>query len=135
MKRRIKLTERDLTKIIKRCVRESTDRDSKLCAMFDKRHRDRPLSKIIQKGQYQLPQHIKDQLHSMLQEGTLNQNDYQKWETIKETLGTDKMVDDIYQYLDSRMIEQLIEYFNQDYDLFEDEDEDDEYDEDDDIIL
>lgn len=93
MKRRIKLTESDLHRVIKKYVRKA------------------------------------------LTEGCADRDVYQKWETIKETLGTDKMVDDIYQYLDSRMIEQLIEYFNQDYDLFEDEDEDDEYDEDDDIIL
>lgn len=44
------------------------------------------------------------------------------------------MIDDIWNYLSSDQLEQLIEYFNQDYDLFPEEDEDDEVD-DDDVIL
>jgi hypothetical protein len=92
MKKRIRLTESDLHKLIKKCIRKT------------------------------------------LTEGYSNQDDYQKWQTIKETIGADKMVDDILQYLDSRIVEELIEDFNQDYDLFENEYEDEE-DDDDDVIL
>lgn len=49
---------------------------------------------------------------------------YSKWETICEVISTENILWDIYNYLSSDQIEELIEDFDQDYDLFgEDEEE------------
>lgn len=77
---------------------------------------------------------IRKQVKRALNEGSASQEVYNKWLDIQENIGSDRMIDDIWNYLSSSQLEQLIEYFNQDYDLFPEEDEDDEVD-DDDVIL
>lgn len=84
MKQKIKLTEGDLHRIIKKAVRGA------------------------------------------LNEGMTSDNSYyEKWEMIKDILGSDKMVDDIFNYLDSSMLEKIVDWFDNDYDLFENDEEDD----------
>lgn len=72
---------------------------------------------------------IKKYVKKALTEGSTSNEVYNKWETIKETVGCDKMIDDIWNYLDDRAIDNLIDCFNQDYDLF-----DNGYEEDDPIL-
>lgn len=87
MKRRIKLTERDLHKI------------------------------------------IRNQVKRVLNEGSTSQEVYNKWEDIKEVIGSERMIDDIWNYLDTNQLEKLVDWFDQDYDLFDNDDdfEDEEY--------
>ena len=50
---------------------------------------------------------------------------YNKWFEAKEQLGADKMLDIIWHYLDVSQIEQIIDWLNQDYELWDNEDEED----------
>lgn len=80
--------------------------------------------KQIRLSEARLHQIIKENIRKALNEGMTSDNPaYDKWEQIKETLGADTMLDNIFQYLDSSKLEQLVEWFNQDYDLFDDYDE------------
>lgn len=66
---------------------------------------------------------ITESLKNILKEGMTSDNPYyEKWETIKEQLGPEQMLLDIFNYLDSSQLEQIINWFDQDYDFFEDED-------------
>lgn len=70
---------------------------------------------------------VTESLKNILKEGMTSDNPYyEKWETIKEKLGTEQMLLDIFNYLDSSQLEQIIEWFNQDYDFFNDEENEDE---------
>ena len=65
---------------------------------------------------------ISECVKKTLKEGmTSDDPNFDKWEQIRDTLGTEKMLDDIYNYLDSSELAKLVEYFNQDYDLFDDD--------------
>jgi hypothetical protein len=66
---------------------------------------------------------IRKQVKMALNEGSASQEVYNKWLDIQENIGSDRMINDIWNYLSSVQLEQLIEYFNQDYDLFPEEDE------------
>ena len=66
---------------------------------------------------------IKNQVKRVLNEGSPSQDVYNKWEDIKEYIGADRMIDDIWNYLDSNQLEKLVDWFNQDYDLFDNEDD------------
>lgn len=80
--------------------------------------------KQIRLSEARLHQIIKENIRKALNEGmTSDDPAYNKWEQIKETLGAETMVDNIFQYLDSSTLEQLVEFFDQDYDLFNDYDE------------
>lgn len=69
-----------------------------------------------------LQQIITESVKNALKEGmTSDDPNFEKWEQIRETLGSDKMLDDIYNYLSSDELGRLVEYFNHDYDLFNDE--------------
>lgn len=67
---------------------------------------------------------IAESVKKVLREGMTSDNPaYEKWETIKEYLGAEQMLEDIFQYLDSSKLEQIIEWFDQDYDFFDDEEQ------------
>lgn len=84
--------------------------------------------KQIRLSEARLHQIIKENIRKALNEGMTSDNPaYNKWEQIKEILGADTMVDSIFQYLDSSTLEQLVEWFGQEYDLFDDYDEEDDY--------
>lgn len=77
--------------------------------------------KQIRLSEARLHQIIKENIKKALKEGMTSDNTaFDKWERIKETLGAETMVDNIFQYLDSSTLEQLVEWFSQDYDLFDD---------------
>jgi len=62
-----------------------------------------------------------------LKEGMTTDNPkYNKWYKAKEMLGADTMLDAIWQYLDVSMIENIIDWLNQDYELWNDDEEEDE---------
>ena len=44
--------------------------------------------------------------------------DNKKWEILKEQVGCEQMINAIFSYLSSDQLEQLVEWFNQDYDLW-----------------
>lgn len=84
--------------------------------------------KQIRLSEARLHQIIKENIKKALKEGMTSDNTaFDKWEQIKETLGAETMVDNIFQYLDSSTLEQLVEWFNQDYDLFDDYEEEEDY--------
>lgn len=71
-----------------------------------------------------LNQIIRESIKKTLKEGfATGDESYDKFEQIKEILGADEMINDIYNYLDDTTLKKLIEYFNQDYDLFNDFDD------------
>lgn len=60
-------------------------------------------------------------------EGSAFDEDNDRWEDAKETLGAEEMLVAIYNYLDGDTIRQLLEYLGEDYDLWQDDDEHDVY--------
>lgn len=78
----------------------------------------------IRLSEARLHQIIRKNIRKALTEGMTSDNPaYDKWETIKDTIGSDKMLEDIFNYLDSSMLEQLVEWFDQDYELFDNEED------------
>ena len=61
---------------------------------------------------------IKESIYRAINEGTTSDDTFEKWEILKEQLGCEQMVSDIFTYLSSDQLEQLVEWFNQDYDLW-----------------
>lgn len=66
-----------------------------------------------------IKQIIKECLQKVITEGTSNENIYNKWEYARQTLGDEKMLESIYQYLSSDQIEEIIGWLDDDYDLFD----------------
>ena len=72
---------------------------------------------------------VTESLKNILKEGMTSDNPkYNKWFEAKEILGADRMLDIIWHYLDVSQIEQIIDWLNQDYELWDNEDEDEEND-------
>ena len=46
-----------------------------------------------------------------------------KWQKVEDELGSSQMVDDIFKYLTSDQIEEILDDFNEDYQLFDDDEE------------
>jgi len=61
---------------------------------------------------------IKECIYKVINEGTTYDDTIQKWELLKEQVGCEQMVSDIFNYLSSNQLEQLVEWFNEDYDLW-----------------
>ena len=70
-----------------------------------------------------LRQIIRESIYKAINEGTTSDDTFEKWELLKEQVGCEQMVNDIFNYLSSDQLEQLIEWFNQDYDLFNQDDD------------
>ena len=70
-----------------------------------------------------IQQIIRESIYKAINEGTTDDDTIQKWEILKEQLGCEQMVSDIFNYLSSDQLEQLIEWFDQDYDLFNQDDD------------
>lgn len=78
----------------------------------------------IRLSEQKLHQIIQENIKKALKEGMTSDNPaFDKWEQIKDTLGAETMVDAIFNYLNSSTLEQLVEWFNQEYDLFDDYEE------------
>ena len=65
-----------------------------------------------------IQQIIRESIYKAINEGTTSDDTFEKWEILKEQLGCEEMVNDIFTYLSSDQLEQLVEWFNQDYDLW-----------------
>ncbi len=65
-----------------------------------------------------IQQIIRESIYKAINEGTTDDDTIQKWEILKEQVGCEEMVNDIFTYLSSDQLEQLVEWFNQDYDLW-----------------
>ena len=66
---------------------------------------------------------INNSMRRMVNEGTTDSDVRDKWQEVKDSLGASQMVDDIFNYLSSDQIEEILGYFNEDYDLFDDDEE------------
>lgn len=65
-----------------------------------------------------IQQIIRECIYKTINEGTTFDDTIQKWELLKEQVGCEQMVEDIFNYLNSDQLDQLVEWFNQDYDLW-----------------
>jgi hypothetical protein len=65
-----------------------------------------------------IQQIIRECIYKAINEGTTFEDTIQKWEMLKEQVGCEQMVEDIFNYLSSDQLDQLVEWFNQDYDLW-----------------
>lgn len=65
-----------------------------------------------------IQQIIRECIYKTINEGTTFEDTIQKWEMLKEQVGCEQMVEDIFNYLSSDQLDQLVEWFNQDYDLW-----------------
>ena len=74
-------------------------------------------------NQNRIKQIVRESLYRAINEGTTSDDTFEKWELLKEQVGCEQMVNDIFNYLSSDQLEQLIEWFNQDYDLFNQDDD------------
>ena len=72
---------------------------------------------------------IKEEVNKILKEGSTDQSVYNKFLDAKERLGADAVLDAIWNYLDSDTLENIVNWLNQDYELWDDEE--DSYEEDD----
>ena len=70
-----------------------------------------------------IQQIIRESIYKAINEGTTSDDIFEKWELLKEQVGCEQMVSDIFNYLSSDQLEQLIEWFDQDYDLFNQDDD------------
>lgn len=77
---------------------------------------------------------IDECVRKTLKEGHTSNLAYERWEELKEMVGCERMVDDIYNFLNSDQIDQLIEWFNEDYELWDDDAEDEEYEDEEDFF-
>ena len=65
-----------------------------------------------------LRQIIRESIYKAINEGTTSYDTIQKWDLLQEQIGCEQMVSDIFNYLSSDQLDKLIEYFNDDYDLW-----------------
>ena len=65
-----------------------------------------------------IQQIIRESIYKVINEGTTSNDTFEKWELLKEQVGCEQKVSDIFNYLSSDQLEQLVEWFNQDYDLW-----------------
>ena len=65
-----------------------------------------------------LRQIIRESIYKAINEGTTSDDIFEKWELLKEQVGCEQMISDIFNYLSSDQLDKLIEYFNDDYDLW-----------------
>ena len=69
-------------------------------------------------NQNRIKQIVRESLYRAINEGTTSDDTFEKWEILKEQVGCEQMVNAIFNYLSSDQLEQLVEWFNQDYDLW-----------------
>ena len=65
-----------------------------------------------------IQQIIRESIYKVINEGTTSNDTFEKWELLKEQVGCEQMISDIFNYLSSDQLDKLIEYFNDDYDLW-----------------
>lgn len=69
---------------------------------------------------------VAESIKKIVKEGMLPDNPYfDYWKQVEEQLGAEQMLNDIFQYLSSSMLEQIVRWFDEDYDFgFFDSEED-----------
>ena len=77
------------------------------------------MKQTIKLRESELKRMITESVRRIINEEIADDDIYQRWEELKEEIGCEQMVDDISHYLSSDQLEQLIEYFNEDYDIWE----------------
>ena len=90
------------------------------------------MKKTIRLTESDLKHIIRKSVNKLLKEGTTSTVAMEKWDELKEQVGCEQMVNDIFNYLNCDQIDQLIEWFNQDYELWDDKPEEIEDDEEED---
>lgn len=93
------------------------------------------MKRTIRLNESKLRHIIMEQVKKAIYEGSASKDVYDKWETIKEMMGADRMLDEVWNFLSGDDIEDFIEHVNRYYDIFPEEDEeeeDEDYDEDED---
>ena len=69
-------------------------------------------------SQSALKKMIEESVRRCLKEGTTSQDALQKWEDAKNILGADQMLDAFQNYMSSDQIDQMLEWLNDDYELW-----------------
>ena len=65
-----------------------------------------------------LQQIIRESIYKAINEGTTSYDTMEKWDLLQEQVGCEQMISDIFNYLSSDQLDKLIEYFNDEYDLW-----------------
>ena len=65
-----------------------------------------------------IQQIIRESIYKVINEGTTSYDTMEKWDLLQEQIGCEQMVSDIFNYLTSVQLDELIECFNDDYDLW-----------------
>lgn len=71
---------------------------------------------------------VKESVNKLLSEGSTSQEDYNKWLDAEEKLGASNVLNAIWNYLDGDKLHQIVEWLNDDYDLWPDEEEEEDID-------
>mgnify|MGYP000588128381 CR=1 FL=1 len=66
---------------------------------------------------------INNSMRRMVNEGTTDSDVIDKWQEVKDSLGASKMIDDLFEYLSEDQIVKILGWFNEDYQLFDDDEE------------
>ena len=66
---------------------------------------------------------INNSMRRMVNEGTTSDNITDRWQEVKDSLGASKMIDDLFEYLSEDQIVKILGWFNEDYQLFDDDEE------------
>ena len=66
---------------------------------------------------------INNSMRRMVNEGTTDSDVIDKWQEVKDSLGASKMIDDLFKYLSEDQIVKILGWFNEDYQLFDDDEE------------
>ena len=85
------------------------------------------MKEIVKINESQLQNLISEAVKRVLNEGMTSDNPlFNKWFEAKEILGADQMLDAIWNYLDASQIEKIIGWLDDDYELWNDEEDDEE---------
>lgn len=68
-------------------------------------------------------------LRRVLKEGSIETSDGQSWNDLRDMIGADKMLEAVWNYLDSDQIQDLIQYIRKEYDMdyYDEEEETDDW--------
>lgn len=88
------------------------------------------MKRTIRLNENKLRRIIMEQVKKAINEGSANRDTYDKWETIIEMMGADRVLGEVWNFLSGDEIEEFIEHVNRYYDIFPDEEDDDEEDDD-----
>lgn len=85
------------------------------------------MKKRIKINESTLRRIVTESVKRVLKEGMTTDNPYyDRWNEAKDFLGAEQMLECIWNYLDASQLEQIIDWLNQDYELWDDEEEEDE---------